>query len=108
MPQPQGQNFEVQGRNINFNLRIELVLGDIDESSVELASVSEANVDSNDPSALNDEAPLLPVNDDEKYKTDSIASLKEQLQLTEMKCSGKLRLEGLYQKYRLRWLEENY
>jgi hypothetical protein len=45
------------------------------------------------------------VNDDEKHEVDSITSLKERLQLAEMECS---RLESLHQKYRLRWLEENY
>ncbi|KAG1867598.1 hypothetical protein C8R48DRAFT_671804 [Suillus tomentosus] len=106
MPQPHhgGQNFKVQGRSINLTLRIELV-GNIDESGEELASTSEATLDGNGPSALNDEAPLLPVNDDEKHEADSITSLKERLQLAEMECS---RLESLHQKYRLRWLEENY
>ncbi|KAG2110223.1 uncharacterized protein F5147DRAFT_651872 [Suillus discolor] len=79
-----GQNFKVQGHSINLTLQIELV-GNIDESGEELASTSEATLDGNGPSALNDEAPLLPVNDDEKHKVDSITSLKE-----------------------LRWLEENY
>ncbi|KIK33618.1 hypothetical protein CY34DRAFT_18256 [Suillus luteus UH-Slu-Lm8-n1] len=104
MPQPCGQNFKVQGRGINLTLRIELV-GNIDESGEELASASEATLDGNGPSALNDGPPLLPVNDDEKHETESITSLQKRLQLVEKECS---RLESLYQKYRLRWLEETY
>ncbi|KAG2737574.1 hypothetical protein P692DRAFT_20761394 [Suillus brevipes Sb2] len=104
MPQPPGQNFKVQGRSIKLTLRIELV-GNIDESGEELASASEATLDGNGPSAMNDEAPPLPVNDDEKHETESITSLQKRLQLVEMECS---RLESLHQKYRLRWLEEIY
>lgn len=36
---------------------------------------------------------------------ESVARLKERLQLAELGCS---RLAELYQKYRLRWLEEHY
>ncbi|KAG2125334.1 hypothetical protein DEU56DRAFT_916620 [Suillus clintonianus] len=102
MPQSRGQNFKVQGRSINLTLRIELV-GNVDESGEELASVSEANVDGIGPPTLNEEAPQ--VNDDEKHEEDSITNLKRRLQLAEMECS---RLESLHQKYRLRWLEENH
>ncbi|KAG1771811.1 hypothetical protein EDD22DRAFT_842622 [Suillus occidentalis] len=110
MPQPRGQNFKVQGRGISLTLRIELV-GNIDESGEELASArsvdvtSEATLDGNGPSALNNGPPLLPVNDDEKHETESITSLQKRLQLVEKECS---RLESLHQKYRLRWLEETY
>ncbi|KAG0700706.1 hypothetical protein DFH29DRAFT_876377 [Suillus ampliporus] len=85
-------------------LRIELV-DNVYESSEELTRTSEVNVDDNSTSALNDEAPLLQVNDNEKCEVDSITNLKKRLQLAEMECS---KLERLYQKYRLRWLEENY
>jgi hypothetical protein len=40
-----------------------------------------------------------------KGDAESIAKLKEQLQLVELGCS---RLTKLYQKYRLRWLEEHH
>ncbi|KAG2740235.1 hypothetical protein P692DRAFT_20671649, partial [Suillus brevipes Sb2] len=50
---------------------------------------------------------LLPVksHEDGDEASESMAKLKERLNLAEMNCS---RLEGLYQKYRHRWLEENY
>ncbi|KAG1887688.1 hypothetical protein F4604DRAFT_1674868 [Suillus subluteus] len=86
MPQPQCQNFKVQGRTINLNLRIELV-DSVYESSKELTRTSEANVDDNSTSALN-EAPLLQVTDNEKCDVDSITNLKERLQLAEMECTS--------------------
>ncbi|KAG2339570.1 hypothetical protein BDR05DRAFT_951064 [Suillus weaverae] len=48
---------------------------------------------------------LLPEQSHETGEADSVAELEEQLQLAELGCS---RLEELYQKYRLRWLEESY
>jgi hypothetical protein len=63
------------------------------------------NFDGNNPSVQNKEAPLFPVNSNEECKVDSMTKLKERLQLVEMNCS---RLESLYQKYRLHWLEENH
>ncbi|KAG1852375.1 hypothetical protein C8R48DRAFT_676213 [Suillus tomentosus] len=89
MPQPGCWTSKLQGHSISLNLRIELV----------------DNVNANSPSAWNNEVPLLPVINDEKSHVGSTTELKERLQLAETNCS---RLEGLYQKYRLRWLEENY
>ncbi|KAG2086458.1 uncharacterized protein F5147DRAFT_659214 [Suillus discolor] len=62
---------------------------------------SEASVDA---TLWNGGAPQ-PANEHEKDKVDSMAKLKERLQLAEKINS---RLEQLYQKYRLRWLEESY
>ncbi|KAG1861862.1 hypothetical protein C8R48DRAFT_673315 [Suillus tomentosus] len=62
---------------------------------------SEASVDA---TSWNGGAPQ-PVNEHEKDEVDSMAKLKERLQLAEKINS---RLEQLYQKYRLRWLEESY
>jgi hypothetical protein len=99
--------------------RVELV-GNADESSEEIAGVrsvtttnrsqnssytSEANVDGNGLSTRINDVSLAPANSHEEGKVDTMAKLKERLRLAEMNCS---RLEELYQKYRLRWLEENY
>lgn len=51
------------------------------------------------------EAPHLPVKDQETGEVESIDTLKERLKIAELSCA---RLEELYQTYRLRWLEENY
>ncbi|KAG2740370.1 hypothetical protein P692DRAFT_20881013 [Suillus brevipes Sb2] len=48
---------------------------------------------------------LLPIRDHETSEEESISNLKERLRHAEIGCS---RLEELYQKYRLRWLEESY
>ncbi|KAG2126798.1 hypothetical protein DEU56DRAFT_915918 [Suillus clintonianus] len=97
-------NFTVEGRSISLNLRIELV-GDAKGSSEELAGISELNVDDNDSSARDNGAPLPLVIVHDKGEVDSMIELKERLRLAEIKCS---QLEALYQKYRLRWLEENH
>ncbi|KAG1877328.1 hypothetical protein F4604DRAFT_1680347 [Suillus subluteus] len=83
-------------------LRIELV-GHANESDKELTS---EDVDNNK-SARNNKASLLlqPAKKHEDGEVDSIARLKECLQLAEASCT---RLEKLYKKYRLRWLEERY
>ncbi|KAG1894675.1 uncharacterized protein F5891DRAFT_1254821 [Suillus fuscotomentosus] len=109
----------LQRHIINLNLRIELV-DNTNESGKEIASVkgantinnsqsppktSKANFDDNGPSVRNDEAPPLAVREYENGEVDSMVELKERLQLAEKNC---LRLEELRQKYRLRWLEENY
>ncbi|KAG1848335.1 hypothetical protein DFJ58DRAFT_842973 [Suillus subalutaceus] len=91
MPQPtRRQTSKLQGHSISLSLRIELVDNMNDDSSL----------------ARSDEAPL-PVSaiHNEKSNVDATIELKERLQSAEMNCS---RLEELYQKYRLRWLEENY
>ncbi|KAG1894631.1 uncharacterized protein F5891DRAFT_1195077 [Suillus fuscotomentosus] len=87
MPQSGYQTFKLQGHNISLNLQF---VGNINDDS---------------PSAWSDEAPLLPVINNEKSDMGSMTELKERLQLAEINCS---RLEELYQKYRLRWLEEKY
>ncbi|KAG1900736.1 uncharacterized protein F5891DRAFT_1225181 [Suillus fuscotomentosus] len=102
MPQSSCKYFKVQGRNVNLHLRIELV-GGANRSSEELAGISELNVDDGDSSVCDDESPLLPVISE--GKADSTTELKERLHLIEKNCLG---LERLYQKYRLRWLEEKY
>ncbi|KAG2740812.1 hypothetical protein P692DRAFT_201810716 [Suillus brevipes Sb2] len=93
----------MSGHVINLNLRIELVHGIIESQSSkskpeELASVSpsktrEENVDKNCPATKNSE------------DSESIDDVKEQLRQAELGC---VRLEKLYKKYRLCWLEENY
>ncbi|KAG1849746.1 hypothetical protein F4604DRAFT_1687339 [Suillus subluteus] len=99
MTQPQcpHQTFELQRRSINLNLWIELV-GNTDIERVE-------ELTSSSPSTRNSNARLLLVNSHEEGAVDSMTELKERLQLAEMNC---LRLESLYQKYRLRWLEERH
>lgn len=64
------------------------------------------NINDDSPLARSDEAPL-PVSaiHNEKGDVDATIELKERLQSAEMNCS---RLNELYQKYRLRWLEEKY
>ncbi|KAG0703967.1 hypothetical protein DFH29DRAFT_874072 [Suillus ampliporus] len=105
MPQSWCENFTIQGHSVNLNLRIELV-GDAKGSREELACTSEPNIDDNDSSARKDRALLPLVIDHNKGEVDSMTKkLKERLHRAEMNCS---RLENLYQKYRLRWLEENY
>ncbi|KAG1855105.1 hypothetical protein C8R48DRAFT_675413 [Suillus tomentosus] len=104
MPQPGSQTFKLQGRSFNVNIQIELV-GDDHESREELASVSKANIDVDDPTSHNNVAPPQPANEHEKDQVNSMAKLKERLKSAEMNCS---RLEELYQKYRLRWLEVSY
>ncbi|KIK34658.1 hypothetical protein CY34DRAFT_17570 [Suillus luteus UH-Slu-Lm8-n1] len=86
----------MSGHVINLNLRIELVHGIIESQSgeskpEELASVREENVDENCPATKNSE--------------ETIDDVKERLRQAELGCT---RLEKLYKKYRLRWLEENY
>lgn len=63
------------------------------------------NINDDSPSTWSDEAPLLLVINNEKSDMGSMTELKEQLQLAEINCS---RLEELYQKYGLHWLEEKY
>ncbi|KAG0702480.1 hypothetical protein DFH29DRAFT_875140 [Suillus ampliporus] len=91
--------------SINLNLRIELSCNP-NQSSEEHTShdvLNEVDVGDNDPLAGHNKAPLLLV--DETEKVESIASLKEQLQLAQIGCA---RLGEMYQTYRLRWLEEVY
>lgn len=89
-------------------LRIELLCScdhDRDERCEELTQVRLA-ANSNDHLPQNScNNPLLPVTSHEDGDEASMVKLKERLKLAEMNCA---RLEGLYQKYRHRWLEENY
>ncbi|KAG1791015.1 uncharacterized protein HD556DRAFT_1310129 [Suillus plorans] len=91
------------------SLRIEFK-GYTDQKGEELARsgassspTSEVNVDNSLPGE--NEAPHLPVKDQETGEVESIDTLKQRLKLAEQNCA---RLEELYQTYRLRWLEENY
>ncbi|KAG0695577.1 hypothetical protein DFH29DRAFT_879955 [Suillus ampliporus] len=104
MSQPRSQTFKLQGRSFNINVQIELV-GDDNERGEELTRVSESNIDVDDPTLHKNVAPPQLANEHEKDQVNSMSKLKEQLQLAEMNCS---RLEELYQKYRLHWLEESY
>ncbi|KAG1845192.1 hypothetical protein F4604DRAFT_1937098 [Suillus subluteus] len=81
-------------------IRIEIT-GNTDERGEEIAGhgVSDVNGDED----CQKQAHLLPERDQET--SESIAELKERLQHAEEGC---LRLEELYRKYRIRWLEENY
>jgi hypothetical protein len=63
------------------------------------------DVDDNCSSVGDNEALFLPVKSHETGEVESIAKLQERLKLAEL---GRARLEELYQKYRLRWLEERY
>ncbi|KAG1859420.1 hypothetical protein C8R48DRAFT_673963 [Suillus tomentosus] len=84
-------------------LRIELV-DHTNESDEKLTSEED---DGDNKSAWNDKASLLllPTKKHRDGEVDPIARMEERLQLAEMNSA---RLEELYQKYRLRWLEENY
>ncbi|KAG2105841.1 uncharacterized protein F5147DRAFT_775154 [Suillus discolor] len=97
----QSQTFNVSGCIISLNLRIELA-NKVDERGepAEIASISEVHVDKN-PSVENKNLPKHNCEQCEEFMTE----LKEQLRLAELNCS---KLGELYQKYRLRWLEENY
>ncbi|KAG1894619.1 uncharacterized protein F5891DRAFT_1195060 [Suillus fuscotomentosus] len=98
----QSQSFNLSGCIISLNLRIELAskVNERDEP-VELASVSEVHIDKNRPSMENKG---LPEHNCETHE-ESVAELKERLRFAELNCS---KLGELYQKYRLRWLEENH
>ncbi|KAG2752733.1 hypothetical protein P692DRAFT_20723230 [Suillus brevipes Sb2] len=99
MTQSLSQTFKLQGHtSINLSLRIELggntnPKGEVDDDDNRLSA--ENNEESNDGGEAAHGA-----GDEE-----SIAKLKERLQLAELGCS---RLTELYQKYRLRWLEEHH
>ncbi|KAG2129753.1 hypothetical protein DEU56DRAFT_758039 [Suillus clintonianus] len=67
--------------------------------------VRATDVDKNSPSAEDNEAPALLEEHNHEKNEDSVAKLKEQLQLADLRYS---KLEELYQKCRLRWLEECY
>ncbi|KAG1779657.1 hypothetical protein EV702DRAFT_1043576 [Suillus placidus] len=85
------------------SLRIELE-GYADKKGGELtrSGASEVDVDN---LAGDNEAPRLPVKDQETGEVEAIDKLKERLKLVELSCA---RLEELYQTYRLRWLEEKH
>ncbi|KAG2120554.1 uncharacterized protein F5147DRAFT_647034 [Suillus discolor] len=70
-------------------------------------SVRESDIDNNCSPERNSKAPPDGAGkiDQETGEVDSIAGLKEQLELAELGCS---KLGELYRKYRLCWLEENY
>ncbi|KAG1862622.1 hypothetical protein F4604DRAFT_1683773 [Suillus subluteus] len=67
--------------------------------------VRATDIDKNSPSAEDNEAPVLLEEHNHEKNKDSVAKLKEQLQLADLRYS---KLEELYQKCRLRWLEECY
>ncbi|KAG1751525.1 uncharacterized protein EDB91DRAFT_1078292 [Suillus paluster] len=98
------QAFKLQGHSINLNLRIELV-GHTSESDEELTRLARMLMITNQQGTTRLPLCFCQQKNTEDGKVDSIARLKERLQLAEMNCT---RLENLYQKYRLRWLEENY
>lgn len=79
------------------------VINPIIHHSQSSSPTSEVNVDNSLPGE--NEAPHLPVKDQETGEVESIDTLKQRLKLAEQNCA---RLEELYQTYRLRWLEENY
>ncbi|KAG1868017.1 hypothetical protein C8R48DRAFT_771726 [Suillus tomentosus] len=101
--------FRLQGQaSVNLNLRIELV-----GNTNPRGEGREVEDDDNRLSAAeNNEVGLVPVKIHRRGEAahgtgdaESVAKLKERLQLAELGCS---RLTELYQKYRLRWLEEYY
>ncbi|KAG1719885.1 hypothetical protein EDB19DRAFT_1836375 [Suillus lakei] len=106
MSQSLCQTFKLQEHSsINLNLRIELA-GNANPKG----KGSEVDVDDNRLSAGNNEVALLSVKSHGRSKAgmgdaESQAKLKERLELAQLGCS---RLGELYQKYRLRWLEEHY
>ncbi|KAG0693834.1 hypothetical protein DFH29DRAFT_1006881 [Suillus ampliporus] len=108
MSQSLCQTFKLQGHtSINLNLRIELV-----GNANPRGEGSEVDNDDNRLSVGKNEVALVPVKSHERGEAahgtgdaESVAKLKERLQLAELGCS---RLAKLYQKYRLRWLEEHY
>ncbi|KAG2738550.1 hypothetical protein P692DRAFT_20882543 [Suillus brevipes Sb2] len=99
MTQSLSQTFKLQGHtSINLSLRIELggntnPKGEVDDDDNHLSA--ENNEESNDGGEAAHGA----------GDKESIAKLKERLQLAELGCS---RLAELYQKYRLHWLEEHH
>ncbi|KAG1866146.1 hypothetical protein F4604DRAFT_1928156 [Suillus subluteus] len=107
MQQSLHQTFKLQGNYINLNLRIEISDSTNQKEKLTSYGISEADIDDNSPPAWNGGAPPHEAGrvDQETGEADSIARLKERLAHAELGC---LRLEELYKKYRLRWLEENY
>ncbi|KAG1837998.1 hypothetical protein F4604DRAFT_1941881 [Suillus subluteus] len=112
MQQSSCQTFKLQGYNINLNLRIEIPSSANQKEELAGHGVSDTDVDKNCHPAWNSEAPLMQVKsheaggvDREIDGADSITKLKERLELAELHCS---KFGELYQKYRLRWLEENH
>ncbi|KAG1851133.1 hypothetical protein F4604DRAFT_1686939 [Suillus subluteus] len=103
MQQSSRQTLNLSGHVISLNLRIELA-GNSNHKPEQLTVIREADIETS--SAETNEAPhLLPEKNGETGEADSVAKLKEQLRLAELGCS---KLRDLYQKYRLRWLEESY
>ncbi|KAG1754734.1 uncharacterized protein EDB91DRAFT_1076840 [Suillus paluster] len=90
-------------------IRIELVCS-TNQRGEELTShgISEVDVHNGCPSVGNNETHILPVESHKPGEMESIANLKERLQLAELSCSRLKEAQELYQKYRLRWLEESY
>ncbi|KAG2750659.1 hypothetical protein P692DRAFT_20873077 [Suillus brevipes Sb2] len=107
MQQSLRQTFKLQGNCINLNLRIEISDSTDQKEKLTSYGVSEADIDNNSPPAWNSEDPPHEACkvDQETDVADSIARLQKRLEIAELGC---LRLEELYRKYRLRWLEENY
>ncbi|KAG2045725.1 hypothetical protein BDR06DRAFT_978004 [Suillus hirtellus] len=109
MVQHLGQTFKLQGQSINLNFRIELESytnqkgEELTCSGASSSPTSEVNANNGLPGV--NEAPHLPVKDQETGEVESIDTLKERLKIAELSCA---RLEELYQTYRLRWLEENH
>ncbi|KAG1787209.1 uncharacterized protein HD556DRAFT_1312925 [Suillus plorans] len=105
----QSQTFNLSGHIITLNFRIEAA-GNTSSSNQSGEAkkpivLRATDVDKSTSSAGYNEAPvLLPENNGETGE-DSVAELKERLQLADLRYSE---LEELYKNYRLRWLEECY
>ncbi|KAG1726247.1 hypothetical protein EDD22DRAFT_853570 [Suillus occidentalis] len=109
MQQPlrQTQAFNLSGNIINLSLQIEIA-GNANQKSEpkKLAGEGKADVEKGLPLAENEEAPPhLLEHSHKELEEESIPTLKERLRLAELACS---RLQVQYEKYRLRWLEENH
>ncbi|KAG2106184.1 uncharacterized protein F5147DRAFT_774997 [Suillus discolor] len=102
MQQSLGPNFKLQGHDTNLNLPNEIA-GNTDGREEEVASHGVSDV-VYDNCHLN-QTPFLLVREHETSEEESMASLKERLQCAELGC---LMLGELCQKYRVRWLEQNY
>ncbi|KAG2091807.1 uncharacterized protein F5147DRAFT_779855 [Suillus discolor] len=118
MQQSLGPNFKLQGHDTNLNLPNEIA-GNTDGREEEVANhgvrfidaiinhlkgsllASDVVYDNCHPN----QTPFLPVREHETSEEVSMASLKERLQCAELGC---LMLGELCQKYRVRWLEQNY
>ncbi|KAG2152840.1 hypothetical protein DEU56DRAFT_752128 [Suillus clintonianus] len=99
----QSQTSNISGYIISLNLRIEAAGNDNQRG--EPIIIRATDIDKNSSSAEDNEAPTLLEEHIHEKNEDSVAKLKEQLQLADL-CYSKL--EEMYQKCRLCWLEECY